>query len=67
MRRAPRTFLCHCPEFSTHDAGDSEIARGRWSLSKLGFVAIVGVEIPWPAISGVGNALREQRELGMAV
>ena len=52
---------------STHDAGDSEMGRGWWILCKLGFATIVGVAIIWPAISAIGDGLREQRELGMAV
>lgn len=52
---------------STHDAGDAEHGRGWWVVCKLGFAVALGIAILWPALSAIGEALREQRELGIAV
>ncbi|MDE0002160.1 MAG: hypothetical protein OXQ29_05665 [Rhodospirillaceae bacterium] len=52
---------------STHDAGDSEVGRGWWIACKIGFAIVVGVAITVPVVSPIGDGLREQRELGMAV
>ena len=43
------------------------MGRGWWILCKLEFATMVGVAILWLGISAVDDALREQRELGMAV
>ena len=52
---------------STHDAGDSEMGRGWWITCKIGFAIVVGVAIIVPVVGPIGDGLREQRELGMAV
>jgi len=52
---------------STHDAGDSEMGRGWWITCKIGFAIVVGVAIVVPVVGPIGDGLREQRELGMAV
>jgi len=52
---------------STHDADDSQMGRGWWISCKLVFAIVVGVAIIWPAISAIGDGLREQRELSVAV
>jgi len=52
---------------STHDAGDSEMGRSWWIACKIGFAILVGIAITVPVVSPIGDGLREQRELGMAV
>lgn len=53
---------------STHDAADHvAMERSWWLWSKLSIALALGVAVTWPISTGIGEALREHRELSLEI